>query len=119
MMERVREFGVMMSIGLKPRQLSLLVGLELAMKVVLALAIGLGITFFTVWLLKDNPIPVTGDMQQLYQDLGFTIEGISFSARPAVFVFPMVSVTVIALASMVYPILRLQRFSPVEALRTT
>ena len=118
-MERVREFGVMMSIGMKPRQISLLVGLELTMKVVLALLVGLGITFVIVWMLKDNPIPVTGELQQMYQDLGFTIEGISFSARPAVFVFPMVSVTVIALASMVYPILRLRRFSPVEALRTT
>ncbi len=118
-MERVREFGMMMSIGMKPRQISLLVGLELTMKVVLALLVGLGITFVIVWMLKDNPIPVTGELAQMYQDLGFTIEGISFSARPAVFVFPMVSVTVIALASMVYPILRLRRFSPVEALRTT
>ena len=119
MMERVREFGVMMSIGLKPRQLSLLVMLELAMKVVLALVIGLGITFLIVWVLKDNPIPVTGELAQMYEDLGVVVQGISFSARLPVFIFPLVSVTVIALASMVYPILRMRRFSPVEALRTT
>ena len=119
MMERVREFGVMMSIGMKPRQISLLVMLELAMKVVLALVIGLGITFVAVWLLKDNPIPVTGDLQQLYEDWGIAVEGISFSANPVVFLFPMAAVAVVAVLSMIYPILRLRRFSPVQALRTT
>ena len=119
MMERVREFGVMMSIGMKPRQISLLVGLELALKVVLALAIGLGITFAAVWMLKDNPVPLGGDMQQLYEEWGFTVDGISFSAQPIVFLFPMIAVAVVALLSMIYPILRLRRFSPVEALRTT
>ena len=70
-------------------------------------------------MLKDNPIPVTGDLQQLYEEWGITVEGISFSARPVVFLFPMVSVSIMALLSMVYPILRMWRFSPVEALRTT
>ena len=119
MMERVREFGVMMSIGMKPRQIGLLVGLELAMKVVLALGVGVLITFVAVQILKDNPIPITGELQQLYEELGFTVEGISFSARPVIFVFPMIAVATVALVSIIYPILRIRRFSPVEALRTT
>ncbi len=119
MMERVREFGVMMSIGMKPRQISLLVTLELVMKVVLALAIGFLITFIAVWILKDNPIPITGEMQELYEEWGFVVDGISFSARPQIFVFPILSVASVALLSMVYPILRMRRFSPVQALRTT
>ncbi len=119
MMERVREFGVMMSIGMKPRQISLLVTLELMLKVVLALAIGFLITFVAVSILKDNPIPVTGELQELYEEWGFTIEGISFSARIVIFFFPMLAVTTVSLLSMIYPILRMRRFSPVQALRTT
>ncbi len=119
MMERVREFGMMMSIGMKPRQLSLLIALELAMKVVLALALGFLITFAAVMLLKDNPIEITGQLKQLYEDAGVTVSGIAFSASPDVFVMPLVSVAVIALLSMAYPILRMRRFSPVQALRTT
>lgn len=119
MMERVREFGVMMSIGMKPRQISLLVTLELMLKVVLALAIGFLITFVAVSILKDNPIPVTGELQELYEEWGFTVEGISFSARIVIFFFPMLAVTTVSLLSMIYPILRMRRFSPVQALRTT
>ncbi len=119
MMERVREFGVMMSIGMKPRQITLLVGLELAMKVLLALVIGFLVTFTAVWILKDNPIPVTGELKQLYEDFGANVSGIAFSADPEVFIMPIIAVAFIALLSMVYPILRLRRFSPVQALRTT
>ena len=119
MMERVREFGVMMSIGMKPRQISLLVTLELMLKVVLALAIGFLITFVAVSILKDNPIPVTGELQELYEEWGFTVEGISFSARIVIFFFPMLAVATVSLLSMIYPILRMRRFSPVQALRTT
>ncbi|MFQ5568148.1 MAG: ABC transporter permease [Rhodothermales bacterium] len=117
MMERVREFGVMMSIGMKPRQVGLLVGLELAIKVALALAAGLLVTGVVVLFLKDNPIPLGSELQQLYEDFGFSIEGISFSARPVVFVYPLVSVTIVSLLAMVYPILKMRRFAPVEALR--
>ena len=119
MMERVREFGVMMSIGMKPRQISLLVALELIMKVLLALAVGFVIMFVTVMILKDNPIPVTGELQEFYEDWGFTVDGISFSANLVIFAFPMLAVATVALVSMVYPILRMRRFSPVQALRTT
>ena len=119
MMERVREFGVMMSIGLKPRQISLLIGLELAMKIMLALAIGFLLTFGAIFILKDNPIEVTGQLKQMYEDFGVTVSGIAFSARPNVFIMPLASVAVIALFSMVYPILRMWHFSPVQALRTT
>lgn len=119
MMERVREFGVMMSIGMKPRQISLLVTLELMMKVLLALAAGFVIMAVALAFLKDNPIPVTGELQQFYEEWGFTVEGISFSARPVIFLFPMLSVATVALLSMIYPILRMRRFSPVQALRTT
>ncbi len=118
MMERVREFGVMMSIGMKPRQVSLLVVLELAIKVVLALGAGILITFVTVQLLKDNPIPLNEQMQQLYEDFGFTLEGISFSARTVIYQFPVIAVAVVSLMAMIYPVFKMRSFSPVEALRT-
>ena len=119
MMERVREFGVMMSIGLKPRQISLLVALELFLKVILALLAGLLVTIALVALLSQDPIPLSANMTAAYEDFGFIVDGIYFSGRPVIFIFPVVSVAVVALLSMVYPILKMRRFSPVQALRTT
>ena len=117
MMERVREFGVMLSLGVKPRQVSFLVAMELAIKVLLALVIGFAVTYAAVLLLSQNPIPLSEDMRQMYDDFGFTVEGIFFSARPVIFVFPLASVAFVALVSMAYPVLRMRRFSPVQALR--
>ncbi len=118
MMERVREFGVMLSIGVKPRHVSMLVAMELAIKVVLALVIGFAVAFAAVYLLSQQPIPLSESMREMYDDFGFNVEGIVFSARPVIFAFPMVAVAAVALVSMVYPVLQMRRFSPVEALRS-
>lgn len=119
MMERVREFGVMMSVGMKPHQISILVALELALKVLLALLAGFVLTCLALSYLAQNPIPLPENMQEMYQDFGFSMDSMSFSINPKIFVFPMVSVAIAAVLSMVYPILRMHRFSPVEALRKT
>ncbi len=119
MMERVREFGVMMSVGMKPHQISILVALGLALKVLLALLAGLVLASLALGYLAQNPIPLPENMQEMYQDFGFSMDSVSFSTNPKIFVFPTVSVTAAALLSMVYPILRMRRFSPVEALRKT
>ena len=117
MMERVREFGVMMAMGLKPLQISLLVAMELLMKVVLAVGIGALLGFVLATLLAENPIPLSAEMQSMYEDFGFAIDGIYFSSRIDILVFPVVSVLVITVISMVYPVVKMQRFSPVAALR--
>lgn len=119
MMERVREFGVMLSLGMKPRQVSLLIGMELVLKVVLGLGLGLAITFVLVFVLKDNPIPLGEEMARIYEEFGFTAVGIVFSPRPVIYVMPLVSMALISLLAMVYPILKMRTFSPVTALRTT
>ena len=118
MMERVREFGVMLSIGMKPRQVSLLIGLELLMKVTLGLALGLAVTAAVVLALHDNPIPLSESMQEMYRDFGFSIEGINFSNRPVIYVTPLVAMAIVSVVAMVYPVLKMRTFSPVEALRT-
>ncbi len=117
MMERVREFGVMMAMGLKPRQISLLVIMELFIKVALAVVVGALLSMVLATILADNPIPLSADMQSMYEDLGFGIDGIYFSGRFGILVFPVVSVFLITVLSMLYPVVKLQRFSPVAALR--
>ena len=70
-------------------------------------------------ILQDHPIEVTGELRQMYEDFGVTVSGIAFSDSPNVFVMPILLVGFIALLSMIYPIIKLRRFSPVQALRTT
>lgn len=117
--ERVREFGVMQSIGMKPRQISLLVGLELALKMGVALAAGLSITFVLALIFKGRPLPMSQEFVELSDSFGFPLDELVLSTRLAVFLEPLVSVLIIAVLAMVYPIFKVRRFSPVEALRMT
>ncbi|MCH8960482.1 MAG: ABC transporter permease [Bacteroidetes bacterium] len=117
-MERAREFGVMQSIGMKPRQISLLVGLELVLKISVALAAGLLITFVLALIFKDQPLPLSQEFLELSNSFGFPLDELELSTRPAVFLEPLVSVLIIAVLAMIYPILKVRRLTPVEALRT-
>ncbi len=117
-MERAREFGVMQSIGMKPRQISLLVGLELVLKISVALAAGLLITFVLAMIFKDQPLPLSQEFIELSNSFGFPLDELELSTRPAVFLEPLVSVLIIAVLAMIYPILKVRRLTPVEALRT-
>jgi ABC-type antimicrobial peptide transport system permease subunit len=57
------------------------------------------------------------DWSAVYADYGFSVPTIAFSAQPFIFYEPLSWIGVIAVIAMVYPILRMRRFSPVEALR--
>lgn len=116
-MERVREFGVMMSIGMKPRMATWLVAVELIIKVILAALIGLALSAALIAYFRANPIPLSQELRDMYETFGFTVEGFSFSNRPRIFVQPLIWIGTIALIALVYPMARINRFSPVEALR--
>ncbi len=118
-MERMREFGIMQAMGMRPGQISLLVLLELAIKVTLALAVSMALCGALVLYLSGHPIPLVASIRELYEDFGFSIDAYVFSGRTAVFLEPLISVAAITLVVMLYPALRVRRFSPTEALRRT
>jgi len=70
-----------------------------------------------VFYLKHNPIDLAGgEAAKLYDQLG--IEPIlNFSAEPIVFVSQAAVVFLIALVTIVYPILYIRQMEPVEVLR--
>ncbi len=118
-MERVREFGVMQSVGMKPRQLSLLVGLELMLKIAFALLAGLLITFILALIFQDQSLPLSQEFVEISNSFGFPLDELVLSTRPAVFVEPLLSVLIIAILVMIYPIFKVWRLTPDVALRTS
>jgi ABC-type lipoprotein release transport system permease subunit len=116
-MERVREFGILQSIGMKPREICTLVFMELSLKIILALSVGLLLVLTLAALFGDTMIPIGEDLRELYDTFGFNVEGFAFSRKTSVFVQPLVLIAGVSLVSMVYPVLRVLQFAPVEALR--
>ncbi|RMD93014.1 MAG: ABC transporter permease [Calditrichaeota bacterium] len=115
-MERVKEFGILQALGVKPRQLSLMIFLESIFKIVLAISAGLVLTYVIILLIKSHPIPLSGELKEAMQSWGF-ITDFYFTDKPRVFLEPLVTVSIISALSLIYPLRMATRLSPVESLR--
>jgi len=116
-LERVREFGVLQSIGLRPNQVSLLVFLELAIKIVIGVSAGMAILVALAVAFPNFTIPLSESLKEMYTSFGFTIEGYRFSTRAVVFLQPLISVLVVSFLAIIYPVWKVKQYSPVEAMR--
>jgi putative ABC transport system permease protein len=114
--ERQYEFGVLTAIGLRRSRLSMIVWLETIfigmIGVVGGVAASLGITYF----LKMNPVALTGEAAAAYEDFG--IEPlITASTAPEIFYNQAIIVFVIVTLLALYPIFKISKLKPVEAMR--
>ncbi|MCB9781052.1 MAG: ABC transporter permease [Alphaproteobacteria bacterium] len=116
-LERVREFGVMMAVGLKPLKLALMV---LAEGLVLGMAsavIGVGLGLLLSW-----PLVVYGiDMSSMGESM--ETAGVPLSMHmyaeidwARLFVYPFIGIGFSVLASL-YPAWKVTRLSPIEAIQ--
>ncbi|RZV37757.1 MAG: ABC transporter permease [Chromatiales bacterium] len=116
-LERTHEFGIVMSLGLKPGRLGRLVMLETAMMGFIGMILGaLAGALFTTWF-TVNGFTYPG-MEEMVAN--FNLPGRVYPRATLVssFAGPLV-VFLFTLAAAVYPALRLHRLHPVEAMRTT
>ncbi len=115
--ERAREFGMLESIGMKPKQISLLVFLELTSKILVAVVAGLVVSTVAIAYLISNPIPLSASLREAYASYGFTFDSLVFSAKPRVFIEPVISITVISLLALIFPIYKMRQLAPIDAMR--
>ncbi|MDE2732335.1 MAG: ABC transporter permease [Bacteroidota bacterium] len=116
MLERVREFGVMMAIGLNPGQISVLIILQVLMKVLLAVVAGGVLIAVVTGIWSHYPIPLPAEIQEFNAELGFAVDGVYFSSQPSILLLPVVSVLIMSAVSLIYPVVRVRRLTPVAAL---
>ena len=114
-LERTREFGTMMALGLKPSRLSQLVMMETAMMSSLGLVLGVLIGFAITWYLSivGFSFPGMEEMAHRFNLPGRMYPSVSFVSMmlgPGI-------VTISSLLAAIYPALRLHILLPVEAMR--
>ncbi len=114
-LERTREFGVMMALGLKPQRLARLVLLETSLMTSLGLVLGIGVGFLVTWHLSVAGFSYPGmaemaDKFNLPERMYPAISALSLTLGPAV-------VAAGCLLAALYPALRLYRLLPIEAMR--
>jgi len=114
--ERIYEFGVLISIGMKRWRLMVTMILESLMVSFLGVLIGLILGFPILTYFYHNPIHLGDDLSEFSET--YDMEPVlNFSLDPEIFWTQGLYVFIIALIVSVYPIYRISRLKVVEALR--
>jgi ABC-type lipoprotein release transport system permease subunit len=116
-MERTREFGMLISIGLKRMRLAFILTLESAILSLIAVVIGTAMGIPLLAYYRLNPIMLGGKAAEVMIAYGFE-PILPFSMDPSIFWTQALTVLVIAIIAALYPIFRVFRLRPVEAVRT-
>jgi ABC-type lipoprotein release transport system permease subunit len=116
-LERQRELGVMLALGLPPRALFGLVYVESLLLSALGLALGLAIALPAVAYLQAHPIPLTGSAAQAGEMFGFE-PVVTWKATPWIPLATVALMTGVALLAAFYPAVKAAAARPVDALRS-
>ena len=114
--ERVKEFGILISVGMKKWKLGLVTLYETLFISFLGVFTGAIISIPILLYFKANPIPLTGEMADAILAWGFE-PILPFAVYPGMFFAQIWTVLAIAIVSALYPILFIRKLKPVEALR--
>jgi ABC-type antimicrobial peptide transport system permease subunit len=114
--ERVKEFGILISVGMKKNRLFLVTTLETVFISFIGVFAGAIISLPIILYLAANPIPLTGEYAEAV--LAYGLDPIlPFAVYPGMFLAQIWTVLVIALLSGLYPINFIRKLKPVEAVR--
>jgi len=117
-LERKREFGVALALGLRPRAIFGLVYLESMALAGVGLTVGLGIAIPLVLYLVGHPIDLESEgMKSAYELLGFEPR-ISWKLLPTHPLGSAVTIFGVAALAALYPAFKASRARPVDALRS-
>jgi ABC-type lipoprotein release transport system permease subunit len=115
--ERWREFGLLASIGMKKIRLMVTVFIEMMLLGMLGIAAAFSVTLPFMIYFNRNPIRLTGEMSQTTDKMG--IEGVLvLSDDHGFMVNQIIVVVIIILVATAYPILKLRKLKPVEAMKS-
>ncbi len=114
--ERVKEFGILISVGMKKWRLALVTLLETLFVSFIGVISGAIISIPILLYFKANPIPLTGEYAKAILAWGFE-PILPFAVYPGMFFAQIWTVLAIALVSALYPILFIRKLQPVDALR--
>ena len=115
-MERRREFGVMVAVGMQKTALTLLVTLETCIIGLMGLVISFVAGIFLLLYMYHHPIPLTGNAALAMEEMG--IEPLlPFSLEPQIFSSQMLAILAILMICLVYPLWNISRLKAITALR--
>jgi len=114
--ERRHEFGVLIALGMKRFQILIVLALEGIFLTLLGVAAGTAASLPVVGYFHFNPIPLSDEMKTISEAYGLEAV-LPFSIAPEIFGYQALTVLIIALISMSYPLYRIMSIQPSQAMR--
>jgi ABC-type lipoprotein release transport system permease subunit len=114
--ERVKEFGILISVGMKKWKLYLVTTLETIFISFIGVVAGGIVSLPIILYFVNNPIPLTGEYAEAILAWGFE-PILPFAINPGMFFAQMWTVLAIAILSVLYPVNFIRKLKPVEAVR--
>lgn len=115
--ERVREFSVMVSVGMQKQKLAMVVVIELFFLTALAVLAGIIISLPVMYYFFYNPIEFSGDAVEVMQDFNFE-PVMPMSIEANIFVFQGIAISILSLIAMSYPTIKILKLDVVKGLRS-
>lgn len=114
--ERMYEFGVMMSIGMKRVKMQFIIFLEMGMMASVGVIAGVGISLPILIYYYNNPVFMTGESADAIEAFGVEA-AYFFSLQPQLFYNQAWIILFMALILSFYPLFVIHKLKPVEAMR--
>lgn len=115
--ERTREFGVLISVGMKRWKLIAVTVVETVIISMMGALAGVAVGIPVLWYFYLNPIPLSGDYAEVM--LAYGLEPfLPFSVAPGIFLAQAATVLGLALLCALYPFLVIRKLDPLVGLRS-
>lgn len=115
-LERQREFGMLMAVGMKRGFIQIVVFIESIILCLTGVMSGIILGYPLVLYFYFHPIPLTGELAESTIFYGFE-PFLPFSLDPQIFMNQTISVLVIAFVASLYPIWKISRLEILDAMR--
>ncbi len=115
--ERKHELGILIAIGMKKRLLATILLLESILISLIGCFVGIIAGILVVKWFTINPIHLTGEIKEVYEDYG--IESIIyFSSQEKIFIVQTLIVLILSVLLAFYPGYKVMKLKPVEAINS-
>lgn len=116
-MERLKEFGILLSIGMKRLRLAVVIFFETLLISFIGVITGLIAAYLLLFYFHMNPIELTGDAAEALIEMGWEpILPVTFA--PGLFYTQGVIVFILAMVVFLYPLVKIARMNILEASRS-